>query len=173
MYRAPVNLDRMNHSRISLYQSGRKRLTGRWWKIHPHERVKLSTPSLTGFHLNLVMPTKRRLFYHYFSPPQTLLGFIRERVTSPWERLGERFVVFYSFIWQNMGYFKPSSYLTLVFNEPDITECLSFLQGIFLSTTKRNANLPKTVAHYLNNIYSSNRQQTGLCQFYLLASALL
>ena len=31
-----------------------------------------------------------------------------------------------------MGYFKPSSYLPLVFNEPDITECLSFLQGIFL-----------------------------------------
>ena len=30
-----------------------------------------------------------------------------------------------------MGYFKPSSYLTLVFNEPDITECLSFIQGIF------------------------------------------
>ena len=78
-----VNLDRMNHSRISLYQSGRKRLTGRWWKIHPHERVKLSTPSLTGFRLNSVMPTKRRLFYHYFSPPQTLLGFIRERVASP------------------------------------------------------------------------------------------
>ena len=30
-----------------------------------------------------------------------------------------------------MGYFKPSSYLTLVFKEPDFTECLSFLQGIF------------------------------------------
>ena len=72
-----------------------------------------------------------------------------------------------------MGYFKPSSYLPLVFNEPDITERLSFLQDIFLSTTKRNANLPKNVAHDLNNIYLSNRQHTGLYQFYPLASALL
>lgn len=173
MYRAPVNLDRMNHSRISLYQSGRKRLTGRWWKIHPHERVKLSTPSLTGFHLNSVMTTKRRLFLWLFFSPEDIFSLLGNVWRTPENVCVKGFVVFYSFIWQNVGYFKPSSYLTLVFKEPDFTECLSFLQGIFLSTTKRNANLPKTHSGTLNNIYSSNRQHTGLCQFYLLASALL